>query len=421
MRFHLEDFLGEHAEIVRIRKNLPQLAVSRLPILIHGETGTGKTMLASIIHELSDRGSGTYLHLDCGSMVEDLVANELFGHVRGSFTGADRTQAGLIEAASGGTLFLDELGNLSFEAQTKLLQVLDEGKFRRVGSVDEIAVDVRILGASTRPLQRYVEQGRLRKDLYYRLKGIRIDLPPLRERREDILPLFQHFLAHFSQTMHRRPLRLTRDGRELLLNYPWPGNVRELLRLAEELACLHGAEYITATDLAGYDLLSNCCWQVKHCERRECPAYHRGDHRCWLVAHTLGPDGCPHELHEKLHYCLHCEVFLGYCAQVDGGTAADRFEFLSRQVREWCHHPAPQVLADGGYRVDHMSFRQFREQVVAGSIRHYLGAVMRGCDGRVEEACRVSGLSRSSLYQLLREHGLKVDEFRQQPPPNPTA
>ncbi|MBE7560415.1 hypothetical protein HS125_16335 [bacterium] len=198
----------------------------------------------------------------------------------------------------------------------------------------------------------------------------------------------------------------------MLVNHPWPGNVRELMRLAEELACLHDLEYITAADLAAYDLSSLCCWQIKRCERRDCPAYGRSDHRCWLIPDTLGPDGCPHGLPEKLHYRLHCEVFVSSCAEIAGKSDADRFEFLSQQVRGWCQAPVPPVLADGGYRLDQMTFRQFRNQVVAGSIRHYLATILRNTGGSVEDACRVSGLSRSTLYQMLRAHGLAIEDFR---------
>ena len=420
MRFHLDDLLGNHSALEWIRRRLPDLAHSRLPILVHGETGSGKTMLAEIIHDLSEC-DGPYVHLDCGSMVEDLVANELFGHMRGSFTSADRTQLGLIERAAGGTLFLDELGNLSLPAQTKLLQVLDERRFRRVGSTEEIEVDVRVVGASSQPLQSYVDEGRFRKDLYFRLKGVSLHLPPLRERREDILPLFQHYLGHYCRERGRKAPRLTSDAREVLQNYPWPGNVRELLRLAEELAWLHGLEYLTAADLVAHEISTVCCWHVRHCVREDCPAYGNVDYRCWLHAGTLGPDGCPRDFPDKAGACLHCEVFARNCAAVQGRNESDRARFLAEQVRAWCSERPAAVLPDGGVRIDRMSFRLFRDQVVGGSIRQYLASLLSGCEGNVEEACRVSELSRSSLYQLLRQHGLRIEEFRENGNPGRTV
>ena len=415
MGYLLDDFLGNNPDVVWIRKHLPQMAKSAIPILIYGETGSGKTMLAEIIHSLSPRGNRPYVHLDCGGMVEDLVANELFGHMRGSFTSADRTQMGLIERANTGTLFLDELGNLTFEAQTKLLQVLDENRFRRVGGVEEVNVDVRIIGASCLPLRHYVNEGKLRKDLYYRLKGIRLTLPPLRERREDILLLINHYLSRFSRQLNRKVPRITHEAREILVNYPWPGNVREIKRLTEEIASLHQVEYITPADLHYLDVEAIHCWEVEHCDQRHCVAYGAHDHRCWLMENTLCGDGIPRKLSQKVHTCLDCEVFVRNCFLVGSTGDGARAEFLRNQVRLWSTDASLRNGKEYSHRLDNVSLKEFRQRVMHTSMREYFAALLRKHNGNVDRVAEQSGLSKSSVYQLLRKHRLTVEEFRKAP------
>ena len=413
MAYRPDDFLGASSEIARIRKQLPQIAQSRIPVLVYGDTGTGKTMLAEIIHALSQRASGPYVHLDCGGIVEDLVANELFGHMRGSYTNADRTQTGLIEQADGGTLFLDELGNLSHEAQTKLLQVLDEGRFRRIGGVEEMSVDVRVIGASSRSLQHYVSEGKLRQDLYYRLKGFRLVLPPLRERRDDILPLLNHFLVEFSRELERKVPRLTRQAREILVNYSWPGNVRELKRMAEQIASLHQLEYVTPADLHYLDLDAALrCWEIKHCKQTGCPAYGADDYRCWLVENTACVDGIPRPLPQKMHYCLHCEVLLESCLVMGGADEGGRLEFLREQLRIWSRQTEVGALGKGDLYPDGDSFKEFRRRVVYASTREYFAVLLKKYGGDLERVAAQSGLSKSSVYQILREHELIAEAFR---------
>lgn len=416
----LDDFLGKAEEIAWVRKQLPQIARSRIPVLIYGDTGTGKTMLAEIIHRLSDRANGPYVHLDCGGMVEDLVANELFGHMRGSYTNADRDQAGLIEQADGGTLFLDELGNLGHDAQTKLLQVLDEGTFRRVGGVGEITVDVRIVGASSRPLHEYVHAGRLRQDLYYRLKGFQIYLPPIRERREDILLLVNHYLSLYCQRYERRVPRLTREAREVLTNYSWPGNVRELERLAEEVASLHQVDHVTPRDLRRLDLdYVLPCWEGKNCESRECPAYGNADYRCWLIDNTLCFDGTPRTVGQKAHMCLDCDVFLESCMQVSDQDGSALVKFLREQIQTWSRQP--HTVRDGGmeYHIEGVSFKEFRQRVLYASAREYFASLLRKHGGELESVCRQAGLSKSTVYELLRRHDLAPEDFRRAEPIRP--
>ncbi|MCC6624961.1 MAG: sigma-54-dependent Fis family transcriptional regulator [Deltaproteobacteria bacterium] len=202
-------------------------------VLLMGETGSGKGMLASYVHQRSTRAAAPFVELNCAGLSKELTESELFGHERGAFTGATSRKLGLLEAADGGTLFLDEIGEMELPVQAKLLKVLEQGRFRRVGGLAEIAVDVRIIAASHRDLERDAAAGRFRADLYYRLNVFTIRVPPLRERREEVLPLARRFLA-----LERRGHSLSDEAIELLEGYDWPGNVRELKNVIERAAIL---------------------------------------------------------------------------------------------------------------------------------------------------------------------------------------
>ena len=213
------------AQVMRL---VSQVAPASSPVLISGETGTGKELVARSLHRRSARADGPFLSLNCGAIPAGLIESELFGHVRGAFTGAARDHQGMFPAAHGGTLFLDEIAELPMELQPKLLRVLQEKEIRRVGETRSRPVDVRILAATAVDLKQAVEQGRFREDLYYRLNVIDIHLPPLRERREDIAPLVSHFLGHYARKEKRPAPQIDQAALERLESYDWPGNVREL-------------------------------------------------------------------------------------------------------------------------------------------------------------------------------------------------
>ncbi len=213
-------------------------AAGRVPVLIRGESGSGKEYVARSIHDLSNRASGPWVTLNCAALPEGLLESELFGHERGAFTDARQTKRGLIELADGGVLFLDEIGDLSPALQPKLLRVLETGAFRRVGGQKELTSDVRFVAATHRDLARMVRDGRFREDLYYRLNVAAIDVPPLRARRADILPLARHFLSRVAAAMDVDRLTLGAETHALLERYAWPGNVRELRNVMERAAIL---------------------------------------------------------------------------------------------------------------------------------------------------------------------------------------
>lgn len=215
--------IGDSEPMRELAKRVGRVGPSDLPVLIHGETGTGKELVARSVHESSHRSAGPLITENCGALTESVLSSELFGHEKGAFTGAVHAKRGLFELAHGGTLFLDEVGELSPQVQVNLLRVLEDGTLRRLGSEKSIRVDVRIVAATHRDLLAMVREGAFREDLYYRLQGATLNVPPLRNRIEDLEPLVSHFL----EEVHGN-LRVTRDAWQLLETYAWPGNVREL-------------------------------------------------------------------------------------------------------------------------------------------------------------------------------------------------
>ena len=221
-------FAGEAPSVRRVRAMIEKVRDTDAPVFLSGESGTGKELAARTIHETGKRRTGPFVAVNCAAIPEALLESELFGHARGSFTGAVRDKAGLVEEASGGTFFLDEIGDLPLALQSKLLRVLEERKIRRIGETRSRAVDVRFVSATNKDLDREVERGRFRQDLYYRLKIIAIELPPLRDRPDDALLLLNRFLDEFARAMGRPRPFVSPVAMEMLLRYPWPGNVREL-------------------------------------------------------------------------------------------------------------------------------------------------------------------------------------------------
>jgi DNA-binding NtrC family response regulator len=230
--------IGESSAIRTVQAEAQRVAETDATVLLEGESGTGKELFARAIHELSPRRSRPFVAINCAAIPETLLESELFGHERGAFTGALARRLGKFELAEGGTVFLDEIGELSAVTQGKLLRVLQERSFHRVGGTIPIQVDVRILAASNRPLDRMTAQGQFREDLYYRVRVFPIWIPPLRERPEDIDPLVDWFLAHLPQELGKKGIRIAASARERLREYGWPGNVRELKNCLERAIIL---------------------------------------------------------------------------------------------------------------------------------------------------------------------------------------
>src|SRR5919202_1451874 len=222
------DLIGVSAAFVEVMKLVGRVAGTSLPVLITGESGTGKEVVARAIHRRSPRAGGAFVAVNCGAVPSELIESELFGHVRGAFTGAERDRRGLLQEADGGTVFLDEITETTPAFQVKLLRALQEGEIRRVGSNHTIRVDVRVIAASNRDVGREMREGRFRQDLFYRLKAVTLYLPPLRERREDIMPLARYFAGRAAHATACGPVSFSRDAVRALVTYDWPGNIREL-------------------------------------------------------------------------------------------------------------------------------------------------------------------------------------------------
>jgi DNA-binding NtrC family response regulator len=237
-RYRFENIIGSSPEMQQVFKSIAQVAPSRATVLLTGESGTGKEMVAAAIHHRSPRASGAFVRLHCAALAETLLESELFGHERGAYTGADRRREGRFEQANGGTLFLDEIGEISPSTQVKLLRVLQERQFERVGGNQTLSIDVRVIAATNRDLKQLVAEGKFREDLYYRLNVINILMPPLRKRASDVPMLAGHFLNAFSGENGKQVRHIADAALARLSSYPWPGNVRELENIIERAVVL---------------------------------------------------------------------------------------------------------------------------------------------------------------------------------------
>lgn len=244
------NLLGHSAAMTRLLDTVAQIAPTEATVLVTGESGTGKELIAGAIHYSSFRKDGPFVKINCAALTESLLESELFGHEKGAFTGADRRKEGKFRQADGGTLFLDEVSEMSLGMQVKLLRVLQEREITRVGGGDVLKVDVRIIAATNRDLRQEISQGRFRDDLYYRLNVVNLAVPPLRERREDIPLLAQHFLSRFAEKNRKAIKGFTPRAMDGLLRYAWPGNVRELMNAVERGVVLARSEWLGEEDMA---------------------------------------------------------------------------------------------------------------------------------------------------------------------------
>jgi two-component system nitrogen regulation response regulator NtrX len=243
-----QQILGDSAETRTLLATIEKVAPTSARVLIRGESGSGKELVAAALHRLSTRRSGPLVKMNCAAIPQHLIEDELFGHVRGAFTDARQNKAGVFDQAHRGTLFLDEIGDMDLAVQARLLRVLEDGRVRRIGDTADRAVDVRILTATHRDLEEMVRRGQFREDLYFRLAGVPIVVPPLRARRGDVALLFTAFLEHFCRRNDRAPLGVESEVMERLRSYAWPGNVRELRNLAERLS-VFGTDPLTLGQL----------------------------------------------------------------------------------------------------------------------------------------------------------------------------
>ena len=247
-----DDMIGDSGAMQQLKQRIELAASAQAPVLISGESGTGKELVARAIHQGSKRAEGPYTKLNCAAVPSELIESELFGHEAGAFTGATRQRRGKFEQASGGSLFLDEVGDMPPAMQAKLLRVLQEGELERVGGAETIHVDVRVVAATNKNLEEMVNEGSFRGDLYYRLNVVPIQIPPLRERRDDIPVLIDAFITQACQANDRRLKMIAQDAVDALANYDYPGNVRELKNLIERLVILTPGDAIAMDDVKAF-------------------------------------------------------------------------------------------------------------------------------------------------------------------------
>ena len=241
-KFSLEGIIGVSPAMQRVVATIRQVAPSEIPILITGESGTGKELVARAIHNNSKRGRKHFKPLNCAGLSASILESELFGHVKGAFTGAERDREGVFEYADGGTLFLDEIGDMPPTMQAKLLRVLESGEIVRVGANDSRHVKVRLLSATNHDLEKLIADSQFREDLYFRIRGAYVHLPPLRDRREDIPPLVRHYMEYFGRRMHKANVNLDEQALQALIRFDWPGNVRQLMNVVQNMVLVSDSE-----------------------------------------------------------------------------------------------------------------------------------------------------------------------------------
>lgn len=248
-RFQKNRIIGNSPLLQEVMERVEQVAGADVTVLIEGESGTGKELFANLIHENSPRSHGPFIKVNCGALAKSILESELFGSVKGAYTGSDRDRPGFFEAAHGGTIFLDEIGELDLESQVRLLRVIEEREVVRVGSTKPIKIDVRIISATNRSLATEVEEEKFREDLYYRLAVIKFGLPSLRERREDIPLLFNHFVTEFNEKYGKSVTHMSDDLKSFMENYDWPGNIRQFRNVLEGMVVLARDYILDRSDL----------------------------------------------------------------------------------------------------------------------------------------------------------------------------
>lgn len=246
---HNSELLGDSIPIVELREIIKQVAPTDVTVLITGESGSGKEVVANEIHKLSKRRDNPFITVNCGAIPEGIIESELFGHVKGSFTGATENRKGYFEAANGGTIFLDEIGELPLQTQVKFLRVIENGEYMKVGGNKSEKVDVRIIAATNKNLEQLIQNNSFREDLYYRLRSINISIPPLRERKSDIKLLFESFISQFTKRNSIEFKGITPEAMDFIENYNWPGNVRQLKNFTESLITLNSDKVIELDDV----------------------------------------------------------------------------------------------------------------------------------------------------------------------------
>lgn len=372
--------IGRTPQIQQVVALVRQVAATDISVLLIGESGVGKEVFASAIHKLSPRARERMIAINCGAIPETLLESELFGHERGAFTGAVENRKGLFESADGGTIFLDEIGEMSLATQVKLLRVLETLEFTRVGSSEPRHADVRVIAATNRQLEREVQRGAFRQDLYYRLRSAQIVIPPLRERRDDIPLLFAHFAFQMAARLAMPFGGITPGAMELLLEYPWPGNIRELKNFVELIVTLERGEKITEETI------------YRHLDLRERPTVVENPN---AIIHLPGrtPEQAERELIYRALVDLRNEV-----------TDMRRIIITAAAVNDAAPPALPsapptvdEVLAN----LDDLRLEEMERKMIVAALNRY--------SGNRRAAAQALGISERTLYRKLIDYKLKAE------------
>lgn len=359
--------VGNSPEIQEIREIIHQVAPTDITVLITGESGTGKEVIARAVHSLSKRSTKAMVTVNCGAIPEGIIESELFGHERGAFTSAVETRKGYFEIADGGTIFLDEIGETPVATQVKLLRVIENGEFMRVGASIPRTTDVRVIAATNKNLEHEVQQKRFRADLYFRLRSVNLWIPPLRHRREDIPLLIEHFMEEFSQKSQIASGGISPDAIEELMRYPWPGNVRELRNIIESMIVLENGKRITAEEIRRY--LPNQSPQVSD---RHLPV---------VTSKTV------EQAERELIYRALLDL------KKDLGDLKEYLRNVGTRSEPADEEPAARGGSNGAYSLDAME----RDMITKALERHR---------GNRRMAARELNISERTLYRKIKEYGL---------------
>ncbi len=400
--------VGETEEMDQVLERVVQIAPTDATVLVQGESGTGKELVARGIHALSRRRHRPFIGVNVAALPETLLESELFGHEKGAFTGATDRRKGLFELANGGSIFLDEIGEMPLATQTKLLRVLEEREFRRVGGEEEIRVDVRVIAATNRDLREEVATGDFRRDLYHRLNVLRIELPPLRERRADIPRLIERFIRHFSTTHDRPFLGIDPEALRLLVEYEWPGNVRELRNMVESMVILAPGRVIRPEDIPP---------EVRHGGRRTGALVPLLESRVPRAA--ANGDGAPREL-EFIFRTL-------YDLKLDVDDLRREFEVYRQRQPDPFRIPVPlqdsssaviPFAALGGHRAFAPAEAEpepergtvvFRPGMTMQDMeREAINAALREAAGNRRRAAEMLDIGERTLYRKIKEYGIET-------------
>ncbi|MER3497657.1 MAG: sigma-54-dependent Fis family transcriptional regulator [Chitinophagaceae bacterium] len=382
-----------------------QVANTDLTVLIFGESGVGKEAFSSIIHSLSARKHNAFIAVNCGAIPEGTIDSELFGHEKGSFTGAVDSRKGYFETVNGGTIFLDEIGEMPLGTQARLLRVLETGEFIRVGSSKVQKTDVRVIAATNKDLLELVNQGKFRQDLYYRLNTVPIRVPALKDRKEDIILLFRKFAVDFAEKYKTAPVQVDDDAKNLLINYPWPGNVRELKNIAEQISVLSQDKIVTAAGL-----------------RKFLPQHN--ENRLPVLANT---NGQPHEFANereilyKLFFDMKKDVtelkkmFLevlqnpSLVAQnqhlINQLNEAKPHELIPAAQAQPVYQPAQPVLVHTGNIHDHEEVEESLN--IMDKEKELIIKALKKHRGKRKDAALDLGISERTLYRKLKEYNIE--------------